>query len=1190
MKDSELDHIKELEEKTIVHTVDLATKEGRDLIHEYVKEHKKEGGAPEAAGSFNEFLKERFKADPDYQGKVVVAEIKQSPSEGQVRYHLGKYIGSQDVDREFYAERMSRGDIDINGGDFTGTQISDVVICSAENVSFRDCNLEGISVEFDNFHNVDLRGCSMEECSFKGQVSTSKSHGVKVGFANPDLVQDKNAFTLFDHDQFLSKKRELFESKEHEQFLKEKEEEIAEVPKKKEAQGWMEWATSGKLGKGEFRLEDYDFDGQQEIKKIEEKYERKKEKRLRKYKRECKIRFKDPICDPTYTPNQTPDQAKAPRLYVPVTKQDLEDYKQSDQKLSFNEFIAGRHGEPLEAGTVVIADFKEADLSGMDLQGLNLNGVNLAYCKMEGCDLKGANLRGACLEGATFDSKTNFQEANLIDTNMIGASGESVNFEKAIMIRTRIQSAKLPHAKMEHAQMYAVNGAGADLSHADMQHVDARKGKLKGAVLRSVDARHANLEGAILTDAILEDANFRKTNLNEAVLTRVQAERANLEEATMNEVRAEQANFRKAILDKVAANGGIFTEADFEEVQAQEASFRGAMLKKINARFGNFSGSVLEDVKAEGASFSGASLKKVKAARIDLQDAMMTKVKAAEADLTEAAMQGVEAYKGDFTKAVLSGANLEKGNFTAASLKEAALDHAKAKTTKFIRADLEGADVTDMEFDDTTLLLDANLRGIIGEKEGALHELQEKQHKLHKRWFGHSRYGRCASNPDGSNDRFMCQRVGSMVLSAALAGGAGFTLAGPFGGVSTALVSAFVGDKAITAIQQGYFEDLGYIDNILGDKLAEIGAIAMAAGVGAADRAIDGAAVGLILTSAGAITGVMTAAVGTGAAIGGVSLAWSGHKKESRLRKIGGAILAGVGTVTAFIGLSSLSTSISTIGYFTAGGAALGAGFALRSSITRLWNYEEDSKGKMIEGARPEHIYRESIERGWGILRKIIPTKRKLLIGAALAVTLAGGAYLAVGALPVLGGFKIFAAVKFFAATVPAMISAGTAGFLGGYLYDNKVVGAAKFVGRMLLPFAFHDKTGTTSGSGSKEKTVEQDKALPDQPAQEVEERAELGAPQKVVEDATPPPAAKTVKPSASHEQPTPETTKETFAEKETGHATAKTVKPSTSHGQPTPETTKKTFAEGKTPSKTKAEALERQTEEEQKAATDRRV
>ena len=60
---------------------------------------------------------------------------------------------------------------------------------------------------------------------------------------------------------------------------------------------------------------------------------------------------------------------------------------------------------------------------------------------------------------------------------------------------------------------------------------------------------------------------------------------------------------------------------------------------------------------------------------------------------------------------------LQKGVFMKADFRNATLEGAKAKQASFIGADLGKAKINKMVFDGTTILFDANLRGIIGDDD-----------------------------------------------------------------------------------------------------------------------------------------------------------------------------------------------------------------------------------------------------------------------------------------------------------------------------------------------------------------------------------------------------------------------------------------------------------------------------------------
>jgi len=1053
-----IQQLEELKERTIVCRVDLDHPDGEKMLKEYVEGHKLEN--PGFKGSFNEFLKEKFKDKKEYQGKLVVAEVE------------GSFVVLGTSAQEERDNPQHKRCINIDGADFTGTSFTSVELGSSNGVSFRDCHFDRVTMRVDEAEQIDFRGSSMGECVFLSQSEQLEMAGCQLPFADPDQAQDARALLAYCEPQFRDLvDGESFRKKEKGGQDKAKAA-IAGVPKQRK--GWVEWGTLGWFGRGEFSLEDYATVQRGKVQEIKSAAEQSHVMRVGELQERCKVRFKETMCDPTYTPNQTPERANAERIHVTATREDLEEYKSSQSKKSFNEFMAERKGgDGIPKEAVVIADFEGADLSDMDMKGLDLNGTNLAYCKMKGCDASGASLIGACLEGAIFDDKTSFQGAKLVDANMVGASGEGVDFEKAIMIRTRMNCSNFPGAKMASAQMYAVEATSADFSSADMQHVEAQRGVFRGAVLRSVDARHVDMRAADLTGANLESAKLSNGCFDHATMTQVLAEKADLTKASMLEVDARFADFKEATLTEVIARGGDFTDADLSDIKAKHADFTEAKLEEVNARMADLEGAILIDAKARAANFEKACLEEVKGARIDLRDAVLARAKAAGADFTAAAMQRVEAYKVDLTGAILREANLEKANLTAANLKEAVLERAKAKGAILIRANMEGADVTGMSSDETTLLWDANLRGIIGDDKNALHDLQKDQHGKLKELLGISRYGHCQSMDleemqlDGSaitvqrNDRFECQRLGAQVLGIAIGGGAGVVMAGHFTGLAGATVGALVAGRALEAIRKGCCDDLGYLNNVLGDKLAEIGAVAAATGVGAADKAIDGGAAALICTSLGIVKGAAMTAVGGLGVYGGVRCLWSGHKTKSRFKKIAGSALTLAGGACMGVGLLKLGRNLRWVGYGVVAGSVAGGSISLGYSIQRLWAYQDATDGK-YPGARPEDIYRESREKGAGILRKIMPTTLKLVLGATFAVAFAVAAYLLVtSVLPVVGLAKLFTVGA-------AMIPAATAGFLGGYLFDNKVVAAIKWCGRKTTPSFLHERIGLALEKGHK--------------------------------------------------------------------------------------------------------------------------
>lgn len=1041
-------HLEDLEANTEV--IVIEPENNREILEEYLNTSKEQ--------SFNEFLESRFKNQ--YPGKIIVAEIR----------------GFNFTDRDTQED----SDININGADFTGSKVSNVKMSSLKDVSFRDCHLENVTIEND-CTNLDFRGATIEEWQsnvsfdldmsemamreriYSGKMLEEKDMptipaGLQFDFYDVEAVGDKGVY-------------ELYNKKEYDTYCAAYEEWEGEQRRKfiSETLTWGEKAKAYVRG--------YDKDTLEKIEEWDKSAKVKKSKALQEFKtKQHRVYFENPKSDPTYTPNQSKEEAQEQRVYVAATKSLLADYKQTDRKKSFNEFVAEQYqteGSDRYRGARLIADFANADLSGEDLSGLDLRGVNFAYCEMKGANCKGANLQGACLEGCEFDEHTTFESANLTDANMAIASGAKVDFSRAVMIRTRMQCTSFPEANMANAQMYAVNGFKADLTSAKMMEVDARRGKLKGAILQSVDARKAKMEMTHLEGAVLDDAKFAEADLRKAILTKAQAQGCDFTRSILEDVHAEMADFRKAMLQEVVAKGCILTGADLTEANARMADFTKAKLEGVNARMADFTLSVMEDVQAAKSNFTKASLEKVNAARIDLQGALLTEVNAKGADLTKAAMQEVDAYKAHFEKAKMEMANFDGANFTAADFEEAYLKKVIAKQAKFVATNFENAEVSDIEFDEETLLLDANLRGAKGAER--MKELQKKQEEIKGVWFGKTRYGHCKSNSDGTNDRYTCQRLGAAILSTSLGGGTGLVLAGPFAGVSSAVIAAYISDKGLDAIKRGYYDDLGYINNSIGDRLAEIGAIAMSAGVNGVDRAIDGAAAGLVLGAAGAVTGTIATAAGIVTILGGGKLAWSGYKEQSLWKKAAGATIAAVGGALTFVGFSSLSTSVSMIGYGALYGGAMGAAYTVYTSARELYRYEEKD-GKQISGLRPEQIYRSSIEQFKGIIRKIMPTTRKIVTALVLGAVAAGVAVFGVDiVIAAVGGALLSKA----SVGLSVVITAAAAGLVGGYLYDDKVMDASKFLSNKLLSKG--DKQGdhnSAEGGVTPTKKKEEEKSV----------------------------------------------------------------------------------------------------------------
>lgn len=1027
-----VDRLEELERNTVVIKFSFdpkAAPESRQhnsLVEEYVNAHaqaiKSDNTDSPAFGSFNEYLQEHplFKTNPKYQGKVIVAEISGT---------LSSYE-DDNGDRNY-------GGINLEGGDFTGGRFTNIDIStSLKGVSFRDCYFEEVLLK-SSITGVDFRGSKIKNCTFFDYSSDNPARvkGLRFSFYDAQSVQKLGLFSIRDN-QDIATEQQAYEEKaiqKRDKLIRALNHKIAELKKGK---GVVDWAANLVMADAYNRRTNLRIEKvKAQISKIEEEHISNLKLKFEEIANTRFINLKNVQLDPTYIPNQSHELANQEKVSIKATRKDLVAYLTTDRHTSFKEFVLGLDSnknavsaqQEQNQDTVFVIDLSRQDISGLDLSDCVLSGINFAYTDATGTKFKNSNLTGTCFEGATI-AGASFEKADLTDANCIGAlgQGKTVNFNGAILIRAQMQYSQLPRVKMESAILYSADFTGSNVEHAIMIRADARKSDFEKANLRSVDARYVKMRKSNLSKAIIEDSNLFKANLDEAIMTHTQAVRANLEEAVMNDVTAHHANFMKAVMNRVTAKGADFSDADFEEVYAQFANLEGATMHRVNAVASDFSDAIMTDLKAHNADFRHAVFARIEGERLDIRGSILHNADFHESNLERSIMERVQAERADFTKAILIDANLRFSNMKKASFEHAKMMGADISGMDATAANFEGANVTGIIYDSKTMLFDANLRNVIGGE--ALKELQKLQHEARNQLFGESRYGSCVSNKDGSNDRFQCQRLGAVVLSAAIGGSAGFTLAGPLGGLSATVVTGMIADKSLERIRDNYYGDLGYLNNSIGDRLAEIGVIAQSLGINAADKAIDGAAAGLICSSVGFMRNLGTAAIGVGVSYAGLRLLHSGINQNSRLQKYAGGGLAGVGIAAATVGGGALAAAPGAVAYGAVAGAAFGASQGVYNAYRDLLNYDEDKE----TGKRPEQIYRENLDLAQRIWTKVVPTSTKLLSGVLLASAFLVTTCLT-GAL-VLGTSVMAIALIFEVATVTT-----TAGFTLGYLYGDKI-------------------------------------------------------------------------------------------------------------------------------------------------------
>ena len=841
------------------------------LLEDYVREHNKikagQEGDIHAKGNFNEYLQQKLQQEnSELANKVVVAEIT-----GDIGVEP-QYLGIEEEHDKKYEEDIK---ISLEGADLSGSRLADIAIFkSLKDVNLRDCIFDNVFFHGCDLSEVDFRGTKLKNCDF---LRYDKLDGTK--YVQSESVSEER------EDRFLESLKfdfcdistpqmfNLFRVEEYPEgrFQEEKNIErntqyeldaaIAKFKKEKSAaQGWGAYGVSFVYTtETQQKLNEEIEEG---IKEIEAKFEKIKNQKLYVEANKHLIPLPTAQYDPTYVPKNK-ERAEAKKVSLKATQEDLENYIEfkkanPEQQLSFNEFIAQK-----EENQTILADAKGGDktvipvadfyfekrygtVKDLDLSDLDLSGVNFAYVRFENCKFDKAELTGSCFEGANFKGQTSFKEATLTDSSFVGASGTKVDFSNALMPRARMMCSEFKESNFEKALLYSADLTGSDIESAVLRNADARHADLEKVNMRYVDAKYVDMRQAQLKKAILDEADFSHAKLEETVMNEVSAKKTDFTKVVLENANLKYANLRDAILKEVKAKGANLTGADLERAQSQLADLSNTIMDKVNAKFADFTKTTLNGAQAHQANFSNAVMEKIKGERLDVSKAILHEINLRNAKLKNAVMKKVDAYKADFTEAILKHAKAESAKMIACIFTKAQMQQMNVENAIFNMSQMEKADLTGMKFNDGTLLLDVNFRDATG--ADGLKELQEEQHKINSQLFGRSQYGHC--NQQEGADRFKCQRLGAAVLSSVIGGGAGYALSGPFAGIAGGVTAGLVSDRALVAIRDGYFNEQGYISNQLGDKLAELGAIAISTGAGSLEKGVNSIPVAATLCAA----------------------------------------------------------------------------------------------------------------------------------------------------------------------------------------------------------------------------------------------------------------------------------------------------------------------------------------------------
>ncbi len=1044
-----------LEYESLVQSLeDLASKtkvveisaDKRSLHHleTYSKEHAKYKagvyiGDPHAEGSFNEYLQKKMQMDdPKYAEYVVVAEIK-----GDVGVYLDPLNDHLGGRKSFENIEIAKG-VDLSGSILSNVRFNNSL--SLSNVTLRDCVFNKVSFDGCDLKEADLRGVKLKNCQFKGYngLEDPKLGSMNFDLFSPKEVRDSGLFDL----EYTPETRLQKEAETTKKINQDKTKEVEEfVKEQKSKQSYYEWGKSFVANTQDYKLLMDKIDSGK--KDIERKYNKRLKEELLEIKESYKIDLQklSAQTDPTYIPLDK-QYASSHKVVIKATQKDLIEYKTwvSDHKgSSFNEYLASRYSKSLQEakdqyGDVrIIADFSKQEFRNFDFSGLNLSQVIFAHSTFNNCKFDKAELVGACFEKSVFKGKVSFQEADLTDANFITSSAEEIDFTSALMARVRMMHANYDKAVFEKALMYSADLTALQAAGAILREADITKGDLEKVNLRYADAQYAKLRKVNLTQALLDEADFSHADLTEAVLDQVDAQKAKFEEAIMEYAKAQNANFRGTMLKKIQARGIDLTDSDLEEVQAEYANFSKSLMDNVNARYATFEQAVFEDAHAHCADFTSTVMEGLKGERMDISSSILHETNLRNAGLKDSVMLEVDGYRAKLNGAILENANLEFARFITCDFNAAKLLNANLQGAHLAKADFEKADLTGAKIDQETILLDANFRQAIGAEK--LKALKSDQEKVYSQWFGRSGYGHCSNNPDGSNDRFKCQRIGAAILSATIGGGAGYVYAGPLGGLAGSTLSVLLADKGMHTIKDAYYQDLGYLNNQIGDRLAELGAIAIATGAAGLDGAVKStpAAVG-ICTGLGLITPDSVAMVlgGSVATYVGLKSLKNSVEEKSWWRGIASSALAGLGATTAYIGAARLSTGLYAYAGIVAWGSACYGYYGGKLAYDQMMDYSEEKE----TGMRPEQIYTTAQEEIKVSMERIAPTWQKAAFAVVFGVVGAGIAVATASLFIPTSGITGLLATTFITSNIAW--SAGATSATIGYLFDQDIVKGIK--------------------------------------------------------------------------------------------------------------------------------------------------
>lgn len=246
--------------------------------------------------------------------------------------------------------------------------------------------------------------------------------------------------------------------------------------------------------------------------------------------------------------------------------------------------------------------------------------------------------------------------------------------------------------------------SGLDFEGIDLTNAQCRKTKfcncnLKGAIFNQTLANEADFSGALLTEANMKKSVFikakfketilRNANISQGIFTEADLEKTDFTNSVLKMSVFQKANMKKIQFSDVYAYMCVFTGADLSEVDCKKSRlekclFKKTLLNRTDFSKASFNSTLFYEALGEQVKFIGA----------DLSKARMGK----NAQFSGADFRNIKMHQGCFrdsnlSDALFQGSEIEMSIFEGCDLTKTDFYRVKAKKTRFIKSNLESADM-----------------------------------------------------------------------------------------------------------------------------------------------------------------------------------------------------------------------------------------------------------------------------------------------------------------------------------------------------------------------------------------------------------------------------------------------------------------------------------------------------------------